>query len=384
MTETTNIPQIRFPQHGDRRVWLISSGDSPIGLSVARQVLAHGDCVVSGVVPSNIVRDENRRTYFEDFLAEVERDEDHGWKDRFRTFLLDIRKMGECQAAVAEAVNLFGRLDIVLCCTSQAIVGSVEELSASPRTLSLVRDQFETNYFGPVNIIKAALPQLRSQKGGHFLVLTGITAHLGTPGLGVYCASEWALEGFCDSIAYEVAPFNIKVSILQCSMEICILTNLISSVPPILPAYSASENNAPLFRNILDGLVSRLPQASVASESITSSETPATIAITSPNSNSENAEKLGPFSSLQEVVTMYAPFSAAHLEALTLETVHAITAIGGHENPPSRHIIGQEGVAAVKEKLKTVSEELEDFVQSSYSVNIHESTAEEEFNADIM
>lgn len=81
---------------------------------------------------------------------------------------------------------------------------------------------------------------------------------------------------------------------------------------------------------------------------------------------------------------MYAPFSAAHLEALTLETVHAIAAIGGHENPPSRHIIGQEGVAAVKEKLKTVSEELEDFVQSSYSVNIQESTVEEEFNGDIM
>lgn len=91
MTETTNIPQLRFPPHSDRRVWLISSGDNPIGLNVARQVLAHGDCVVSGVVPSNIARDESRRTYFEDFLAEVERNEEHGWKDRFRTFLLDIR-----------------------------------------------------------------------------------------------------------------------------------------------------------------------------------------------------------------------------------------------------------------------------------------------------
>lgn len=85
------------------------------------------------------------------------------------------RKMGECQAAVAEAVNLFGRLDIVLCCTSQAVVGAVEELAASSRTLSLVRDQFETNYFGPVNFIKSALPQMRSQRGGHFLVLTGIS-----------------------------------------------------------------------------------------------------------------------------------------------------------------------------------------------------------------
>jgi hypothetical protein len=67
---------------------------------------------------------------------------------------------------------------------------------------------------------------------------------------------------------------------------------------------------------------------------------------------------------------MYPPLSAAHVEVLIAETVHAITAIGGHKNPPSRHIIGQEGVAAVKEKLKTVSEELEDFIQSSFSVNI--------------
>lgn len=158
-------------------------------------------------------------------------------------------------------------------------------------------------------------------------------------------------------------------------MEICILTNLISSVPPIQPAYSVSENNAPLFRNILDGLVSRLPQAA---ENLNDSNE-----ITTPKSNNSQS-KQGPFSSPHDVITMYAPFSAAHLEALTLETVHAITAIGGHENPPSRHIIGQEGVAAVKEKLKTVSEELEDFVQSSYSVNIHESTVEEDFNGDIV
>lgn len=57
------------------------------------------------------------------------------------------------------------------------------------------------------------------------------------------------------------------------------------------------------------------------------------------------------------------------MEVLVAETVYAITAIGGHENPPSRHIVGQEGVASVKEKLKTVSEELEDFIQSSFAVD---------------
>jgi NAD(P)-dependent dehydrogenase (short-subunit alcohol dehydrogenase family) len=70
---------------------------------------------------------------------------------------------------------MFGTVDILVCCTSQVIVGTVEELAASQTTLNLVREQFETNYYGPVNIIKAALPQMRKQKSGHVLVLSGIS-----------------------------------------------------------------------------------------------------------------------------------------------------------------------------------------------------------------
>ena len=169
-----------------------------------------------------------------------------------------LRMMGQCQAAVAEAVHVFGRVDILLCCTSQAIIGTVEELAASPRIQNLVRDQFETNFFGPMNIMRAALPEMRTRANGHIIVLGGITGHLGTPGLGVYCASNWALEGFCDSIAYEIAPFNVKVTIVQASIEIGILTNKITSAPP-LAVYSSDVNNAPLFRGILDGLLNRLP-----------------------------------------------------------------------------------------------------------------------------
>lgn len=77
----------------------------------------------------------------------------------------------------------------------------------------------------------------------------------------------------------------------------------------------------------------------------------------------------GPFS-VNKVVSMHPPLSSAHLEVLVSETVYAITSIGGHENPPSRHIVGQEGVASVKEKLKTVSEELEDFIQASFAVDV--------------
>jgi NAD(P)-dependent dehydrogenase (short-subunit alcohol dehydrogenase family) len=269
--------------------------------------------------------------------------------------------MGQCQAAVAEAVHAFGRIDLLLCCTSQAIIGTVEELAVSDRTQTLVRDQFETNFFGPMNIIKATLPNMRHQKIGHMIVLGGITGHLGTPGLGMYCAATWALEGFCDSIAYEIAPFNVKMTIVQASIEIGILLNRITSAPAH-PAYSPDVNNAPLFRGILDGLLNRLP--SIRRQYIAENQDPY-----SPTSESERLS--GPnLLSRNEVVSLYPPLSQAHTEKLLAETVHALTAIGGHENPPARHIVGVEGVASVKEKLKTVSEELEDFVEASNAVDI--------------
>ncbi|CAL00950.1 hypothetical protein CBS115989_4431 [Aspergillus niger] len=344
----------QFPAHNEPRVWVITAGDSPIGISVTRQILMHGDYALVGLAHSSLDRDECRRDMFDAFLAEIESNE--GWGKRFKALPLDIRMVGECQAMVAQAVASFGRVDVLLCCTSQALIGTVEELSASQQTLNLVRDQFESNYFGPLNIIKAALPHMRRQKAGHITILSGITAHIGTPGLGMYCAAGWALEGFCDSLAYEIAPFNIKLTIFQCSIEIGILTNLVTSVPPIGPVYSSAANHAPLFRGIMNRLVSRLSSNTQSS------------AGSSNGSNQGNSIEDGPFSA-SEVISTYPPLSSAHMEVLVSETVYAITAIAGHENPPSRHIVGQEGVASVKEKLKTVSEELEDFIQASFAVD---------------
>ena len=270
--------------------------------------------------------------------------------------------IGQCQAAVAAAVDAFKRVDILLCCTSQAIIGTVEELAASRRTQTLIRDQFETNFFGPMNVIKATLPEMRKKTNGHVIVLGGITGHLGTPGLGMYCASNWALEGFCDSIAYEIAPFNIKMTIVQASMEIGLLTNKITSAPPH-PAYTPDTNTAPLLRGILDGLLNRLPGIKAQYPQSPSDD------IYSPSSEADRNG--GPsLLSMDEVVSMYPPLSQAHTERLIAETIHCLTAIGGHENPPARHIVGVEGVASVKEKLKTVSEELEDFVEASAAVDI--------------
>lgn len=221
------------------------------------------------------------------------------------------------------------------------MVGTVEELGTSPATNNLVRDQFETIFFSQVNFIKAALPQLRAQHTGHIMILTSIGGHIGTPGMGVYTAATWALEGFCDSLAYEIAPFNIKVTIVQPNKEIQSLTNKIIFAPQ-LPFYDSEINPAPSMRDMLTNVLNVNPDTAI-----------------------EPSE--------DEIQIRYPRLPPATLDKLVMETVHALTAIGGHENPPARHIVGFEGSIAVKEKLKTVTEELEDFVEASLAVDIFES-----------
>ncbi|GIZ46107.1 hypothetical protein CKM354_000924600 [Cercospora kikuchii] len=367
----------KFPTHNAPRVWFLTCANSPIGISLCRHLLAHGDYVTAGVQPTEFEREEERSRDFKDFLEELsappaardgqddddepdeqgktsrkekgkerlekEQRERELWKSRLRVVALDVKIMGQCQSAVAEAVRCFGRVDILFCCHSEIVVGTVEELSQSPRTLSLVKDQFEMNFFGPVNIIKATLPVFREKKNGHIVLMTAVTGHLGTPGLSMYCASQWAIEGYCDSLAYEIAPFNIRMTIVQPNMEVNVLTHRITSAPPMV-CYTDENNPAPLSRNILSSLLDK----------IEGSAEPTT------------GDQL--YSS--EVKSLYAPLSRGMKERLVAETVHAVAAIGGHDNPPARHIVGVEGVTAVKEKLKTVSEELEDFVECSCAADI--------------
>ncbi|KAL9003984.1 MAG: hypothetical protein Q9188_003169 [Gyalolechia gomerana] len=208
---------------------------------------------------------------------------------------------------------------------SPAIVGTVEELGASHRTSALIRDQFETNYFGHVNIIKAALPLMRDNHCGHIILLTGIT--------------------------YEVAPFNIKVTILQPNIEISVLTNQIT-IAAQLPQYRPENNSAPLFREIIGGILDRLA-STIQDESAS-------------NGRLKPSFRLRP----DQIVSIYPQLSEQMKVRLLAETIHGLTAIGGHDNPPARHIVGHEAVGIVKEKLKTVSEELEEFVEVSCAVDI--------------
>ena len=123
---------------------------------------------------------------------------------------LDVTDRDADFAAVAEAHQHFGRLDVVVNNAGYGQFGFIEELSEAE-----LRDQLETNVFGAFWVTQAALPYLREQGGGHIVQVSSIGGISAFPNVGAYHASKWALEGFSQALAQEVAAFGIHVTLVE-------------------------------------------------------------------------------------------------------------------------------------------------------------------------
>jgi NADP-dependent 3-hydroxy acid dehydrogenase YdfG len=126
------------------------------------------------------------------------------------TLELDVTNTDQVKAVVAQAYAHFGRLDIVLNNAGYSLVGTIEEADADD-----VRALYETNIFGTLAVIQAALPLLRAQGGGHILGTSSGVGHVTMPVIGYYCSSKWAFEAIHESLAAEVKAFGINVTIIE-------------------------------------------------------------------------------------------------------------------------------------------------------------------------
>ncbi|GFG52481.1 short-chain dehydrogenase/reductase [Mycolicibacterium agri] len=123
---------------------------------------------------------------------------------------LDVTDREADFAAVKQAHDHFGRLDIVVNNAGYGHFGFIEELTEQE-----ARDQFETNVFGALWVTQAALPYLRAQRSGHIIQVSSIGGIVAFQNVGIYHASKWALEGFSQTLAQEVASFNIHVTLIE-------------------------------------------------------------------------------------------------------------------------------------------------------------------------
>jgi NAD(P)-dependent dehydrogenase (short-subunit alcohol dehydrogenase family) len=177
--------------HG--RTWFITGTSRGFGREWAAAALERGDRVVA------TARDASS---LDDLVAE------HG--DRVLALTLDVTDRAACFAAVARAHEHFGRLDIVVNNAGYGQFGMIEELSEEE-----FRAQIETNVFGAMWVTQAALPLLREQGSGHLLQVSSIGGISAFRNVGAYHASKWALEGFSQALAQEVADFGIHVTLIE-------------------------------------------------------------------------------------------------------------------------------------------------------------------------
>jgi NAD(P)-dependent dehydrogenase (short-subunit alcohol dehydrogenase family) len=123
---------------------------------------------------------------------------------------LDVTKPEDSEAAVAAAVERFGRIDVLINNAATFQAGYFEEIS--PEQL---RAQMETNFFGPLNVTRAVLPLMRKQRAGQVVTITSLAGLMGQEFVAAYAASKFALEGWMESLRYDVAPYGIRTTLVE-------------------------------------------------------------------------------------------------------------------------------------------------------------------------
>lgn len=165
-----------------------------MGRSVAKTALAHGDLVAAV-----------GRT-FENTPSSM-----HDWQaDRCLNLLCDVRVRSTVAEVIQRTLDCWGRLDIVANCSGYGVIGACEDQDEYE-----IRNQFETNFMGTLNVIQLSLPYFRKQGSGRYLIFSSTSGALGVPGLGPYCATKYAVEGLIESMLYEIDAFNIKATLVE-------------------------------------------------------------------------------------------------------------------------------------------------------------------------
>jgi NAD(P)-dependent dehydrogenase (short-subunit alcohol dehydrogenase family) len=125
----------------------------------------------------------------------------------FPLIALDVRDKQSIQNAIAEVISKSGRIDVVINNAGVGITGPIEEIPTDE-----IKNNFETNLFGPIEVMKASLPQMRSQKSGLIINITSIAGYMGLPYRGIYSASKGALELITEALRMEVKSFGINIT----------------------------------------------------------------------------------------------------------------------------------------------------------------------------
>jgi len=175
------------------KTWFITGISSGLGKALAEAVIAHGDFVIGTFRKKEQVDEFNQKN-----------------SGKALAIQLDITNREQVENAVSEINKNVGRLDVLVNNAGFGFAGAIEEASKKE-----IREVFEANFFGTMNLTTAILPVFRKQKSGHIFQISSHSGFTSFPGFGIYSASKFALEGASEAMAKELAPLGIKTTIVE-------------------------------------------------------------------------------------------------------------------------------------------------------------------------
>ncbi|KAF3273213.1 hypothetical protein TWF970_009249 [Orbilia oligospora] len=223
----------------------------------------------------------------------------------------DIRDRESVSKTFDRSLTVWGRIDVVVNCAGYGIIGACEDQDEYE-----IRNQLDTNFMGLFNIMHLTIPYFRKRKEGRYIIFSSTSGFLGLPGLGGYCGSKWAVEGFVESLMYELELSNIKVSL--------IITGLAKRDEPTQDTHGQIPNWAHFLITT--------PSAPYAG-------------VTSP---ANHARRMVQWIQDKQIT------SGLKVAEMVWELAHC-------QNPPLRLLLGQHAVESMRDRLRFTLEEIEDW-----------------------
>ncbi|HXS37784.1 MAG TPA: oxidoreductase [Flavipsychrobacter sp.] len=175
------------------KIWFITGVSSGFGKALVEEIVSKGDMVIG-----TLRKDSQIETF------------NNQYNGKALAIKMDVTRIDEIKVGVETIIAKYGQIDVLVNNAGYGLFGAIEEVNEQE-----ARAQMETNFFGALWVTKEVLPVMRQQQSGHIVQISSMAGFRGSPGLGIYNASKYALEGFSEALAQEVAPFNIKVSIVE-------------------------------------------------------------------------------------------------------------------------------------------------------------------------
>lgn len=283
-----------------------------MGRSLANSAIAHGDKVCA----------VGRR--LEDSLHTMQ-DWYPGREHNYQALLCDVRIRGAVDEVFERALSRFGDIDVVAICHGYGVIGSCEDQDEYE-----IRNQFETNFMGTLNIIQSSVGYFRERESGRYLIFSSTSGALGVPGLGPYCATKYAVEGLVESVLHEVDQFNIKLT-LVITGHLRRDDHAQSASPGVYRQETAKDAHTASGRKFQHFRILR-PSPHYAT----------------PDSPSSHAQRM-----LQWIGDKQ-PTSAVKAAELVWQLGHC-------SYPPLRLLLGTFAVESIRDRLKSIIEEIEDW-----------------------